>query len=141
SHARLVREVLPDGYLFLDRDRAVGRAYGVASADSDRDAYRATSFVMDERLRVVDVVPMAADTAARHIQRLIQALQALPTLESERTVGIPAPVLIVPRVFEPAMCQALIDYYQREGGEPSGFMRDVDGRTVLIHDPKHKRRS
>src|SRR5690606_3334937 len=59
----------------------------------------------------------------------------------ERTVGIPAPVLIVPRVFEPAMCQALIDYYQREGGEPSGFMRDVDGRTVLIHDPQHKRRS
>ncbi len=51
-----------------------------------------------------------------------------------------APVLILPRVFEPAFCERLIAAYQADGGEASGFMREVDGKTVAVHDPSHKRR-
>jgi predicted 2-oxoglutarate/Fe(II)-dependent dioxygenase YbiX len=57
--------------------------------------------------------------------------------------GVPltAPVLIAPRIFEPAFCKRLLDYYDAQGGTPSGFMREVEGKTVMATDPSHKRRS
>ena len=51
-----------------------------------------------------------------------------------------APVQVVPRIFEPDFCRTLIRHYESRGGEVSGFMRDMEGRTTLIHDPEHKRR-
>jgi len=47
---------------------------------------------------------------------------------------------VLPRVFEPAFCQKLIGLYERHGGEASGFMREVDGKTVRLQDEQHKRR-
>ena len=58
--------------------------------------------------------------------------------------GIPddwASVLSVPRVFDRATCQRLIQLYDAEGGQDSGFMREVDGKTVSVIDHGHKRRS
>jgi hypothetical protein len=52
-----------------------------------------------------------------------------------------APVLIVPRLFEPSFCRVLIDHYDAKGGRPSGFMREIDGMTRLVHDTGHKQRS
>jgi predicted 2-oxoglutarate/Fe(II)-dependent dioxygenase YbiX len=46
----------------------------------------------------------------------------------------------VPRVFEPGLCRRLIDYFDAGGASASGFMRQVEGRTVGMHDPAHKRR-
>jgi predicted 2-oxoglutarate/Fe(II)-dependent dioxygenase YbiX len=51
-----------------------------------------------------------------------------------------APILYLPDVFDPALCQRLIALYQAAGGTESGFMREVDGKTVEVHDPQHKRR-
>lgn len=51
-----------------------------------------------------------------------------------------APILILPRLFEPWLCDALIDSYDRQGGEPSGFMVSEGGRTVGRHDLRHKSR-
>lgn len=138
-HMRIQKEMLPDGYLFLDWNRNVSQLYGVASMESGR-AYKLASFVLDERLRVVDVVPLVAGEPDQHMMRVLAALEGLPAPWTRPVEGMPAPVLIVPRVFEPEFCQTLIEYYEREGGKPSGFMRDVDGKTVLIHDAKHKRR-
>jgi predicted 2-oxoglutarate/Fe(II)-dependent dioxygenase YbiX len=36
------------------------------------------------------------------------------------------------------MCRRLIDVYEASGGEESGFMRDVGGKTRLMLDPQHK---
>lgn len=47
---------------------------------------------------------------------------------------------MVPRVFEPEFCQELIAYYNLHGGGESGFMREVEGRTIGIQDPTFKRR-
>lgn len=60
----------------------------------------------------------------------------------DRHAGVPltAPILIVPRVFESDLCRQLIDYYEAEGGEPSGIMREIDGRTVGVMDPMKSRR-
>ncbi len=139
AHAALLKALLPMAQLFLDRDRSVSRLYGITATEGATDAYRPVSFVLDERLRVLDVVSLG-DGDHAHVERLLRALETLPAQEPERMAGIPAPVLVVPRVFEPKLCQALIGYYEREGGEPSGFMRDVGGRTVLVHDDRHKRR-
>lgn len=140
AHAKLLKEVLPHAHLFLDRGRSISRLYGVASADgAGQEVYRPVSFVLDERLRVVDVVTLDDDVQA-HVQRILRVLEPLPAREPERIAGGQAPVLVVPRVFEPRLCQALINYYERMGGERSGFMRDVGGRTVLAYDERHKRR-
>lgn len=133
AHARLFKQLLPWGYLFLDHDLAVGRLYGMAPVAGQ--VHAAASFVLDERLRIVAVVPWTGD-AAWHVAQVVEALAVL-TVEVPET---PAPVLVVPRIFEPALCRELIGYYERLGGQSSGFMRDVDGRTVLVHDTRHKRR-
>ncbi len=55
-----------------------------------------------------------------------------------RTLTLDAPVLMVPGLFPPALCAALIERYDAEGGEASGFMVNQAGRTVARHDPAHK---
>ena len=52
-----------------------------------------------------------------------------------------APVLFLPNVFEPELCRHLIALYETHGGEESGFMREIDGKTVAMQDHSHKRRS
>jgi predicted 2-oxoglutarate/Fe(II)-dependent dioxygenase YbiX len=56
--------------------------------------------------------------------------------------GVPlsAPVLIVPRVFEPGFCRQLIDVYEAEGGKVSGVMREKDGKTIGVLSDFKKRR-
>jgi hypothetical protein len=49
-------------------------------------------------------------------------------------------VLLVPNVLEGDLCRRLIALYAAQGGEPSGFMLEVDGKTVLLTDPEHKQR-
>jgi len=51
-----------------------------------------------------------------------------------------APVLIVPRIFEPDFCRQLIDVYKKDGGGVSGVMRDIGGKTVGVVDDFKKRR-
>jgi predicted 2-oxoglutarate/Fe(II)-dependent dioxygenase YbiX len=49
-------------------------------------------------------------------------------------------VLCLHSVFEPGLCQKLISLYETHGGGESGFMREVNGKTVGIFDHNHKRR-
>jgi predicted 2-oxoglutarate/Fe(II)-dependent dioxygenase YbiX len=51
-----------------------------------------------------------------------------------------APVIVLPQVFEPEFCRRLIEFYEAKGGEESGFMREVNGRSVAVADHAHKRR-
>jgi len=91
--------------------------------------------LIDPTLRVL------ATANAEGAERLLATLNKLPP--PDRHAGVPshAPVLIVPRVFEPGFCTALMQHYDSVGGEESGFMREVDGITRLMNDHSHKRRS
>lgn len=91
--------------------------------------------VLDPTLRVLFTAPLAAGP------EVMRRLAALPLVEDHAGTPLNAPVLIAPRVFEPAFCRRLIDYYEAAGGEPSGFMREIDGKTVVAMDPRHKKRS
>ena len=66
------------------------------------------------------------------------ALDALAALAGQPPLPDWAPVVAVPDVFEPGLCRKLIDLYEADGGADSGFMRDVDGMTKLLLDPRHK---
>jgi peroxiredoxin/predicted 2-oxoglutarate/Fe(II)-dependent dioxygenase YbiX len=134
----MTRELAPGMRLFHDHDCAVSELYG-ACDPAHPGSYRPRTFVLDERLRVVGVFPFGEDPDA-HVAEVMSALDGLPPVPAEDDAETPAPVLVVPRVFEPSLCRELIDHYGRHGGQVSGFMREIDGMTVSAHDPQHKRR-
>jgi len=131
----------PAFVVFHDEALAVGKLWGVVAADARPGgalAFHPISFVLDERLRVYAVLPVG--DAARHVEELQALLAAMPrACGPDRQQGW-APVLAVPRIFEPAFCRRLIDYYESVGGQPSGFMREREGRTFGVLDQTFKRR-
>lgn len=94
-----------------------------------------TWVVVDPSLRILFTAPL--DQATEVMARLAR----LDDVDDHAGAPLNAPVLIAPRIFEPAFCRKLIETYDAVGGTPSGFMREIDGRTVLLTDPGHKRRS
>jgi predicted 2-oxoglutarate/Fe(II)-dependent dioxygenase YbiX/peroxiredoxin len=127
---------LEDKRIFWDFDRALGRQFGVYA---DSGVARKLIYVMDVRLRVLGVLSLD-DGADQCITRLLDQLPKLAAAGHSASEGMHAPVLVVPRVFSPSLCRRLIDRYEQHGGQASGFMRDVDGKTVLVSDAAHKRR-
>jgi predicted 2-oxoglutarate/Fe(II)-dependent dioxygenase YbiX len=90
--------------------------------------------IVDPSLRILATAPLERGPA------LIDGLIRLGVPGNHAGVPLTAPVLIVPRVIEPSLCRQLIDLYHRQGGEPSGVMRDVGGRTVGVLDDFKRRR-
>jgi len=132
---RRVRERIPGYRWFWDFDREVSRAYGV-EADG---AFHACTLVLDERLRIVAVVPLG-DDVEKHVLRVMQAVADHPPPREDGPATLHAPVLVVPRVFEPALCRDLVAHYETHGGGDSGVMREKDGMTVGEFDHGFKRR-
>jgi predicted 2-oxoglutarate/Fe(II)-dependent dioxygenase YbiX/peroxiredoxin len=136
-----VREAMPGIRFFLDFDGAVSRLYGALPADAKTASpagVRRQWIVLDPTLRVRAVFPFTADGGER--ADLFALLERLPPPERFAGFDVQAPVLVLPRVFEPEFCRTLIGLYEAHGGEASGFMREVDGKTVRIQDEQHKRR-
>jgi len=119
----------PGVRFFWDLDRAICRLYGLASDDFLRPAI----FLIDPAFRIVLAEPIEAIDMV--LDRLEQALRE-PGAD-DRT----APVLVLPRVLEPELCQDLIDYYRRGAPTESGFAMEVDGQTVTRLNPTLKRRT
>lgn len=115
---------------FWDHDGAISRRYGALSADGRETA---ASILIDPTLRV-----MAVDRVEQTDQALAR-LERLPGVEQHAATVMHAPVLIVPRIFEPELCRKLIGLYEEHGGEPTGTMREIDGRTVGVLSDFKKR--
>ena len=130
-----VEQGLPGFRYFWDFDRAVSRLYG---ADTP-GGYRPHTLLLDPRLRVVARFDFDDDPTG-HVARVLRALADEPVVGPPVPAAVQAPILVVPRLFEPELCRTLIRYYEDRGGEDSGFMRDVDGITVGVIDYSHKRR-
>ncbi len=124
---RIARQ-LPGIRFFLDYDRVVSLAYGAAVED-DANAYRGHWLLLDQNLRVRGRFPVSESRAA---------LDAMAALAAQPPMPDWAPVVAVPDIFEPSLCRQLIELYEADGGEESGFMRDVGGMTKLLIDPQHK---
>lgn len=135
------RQLLPGIRYFWDTDLTVARRYGAVDPDAARGgnlAYRKHWLVLDPFLRAIATVPFAADGS--DTARVMALVRGLPPVDGHAGCELTAPVLLLPRVLEPELCRRLIDYYEAHGGSDSGFMRDVDGKTVGIVDHGHKQR-
>jgi predicted 2-oxoglutarate/Fe(II)-dependent dioxygenase YbiX len=96
-------------------------------------ALRRCAFVLDPGLRVLAVLPMTgAEPPAAFAERLIALVAGL---SPPARAGLPAPVLVLPRVFEPDLCRTLIDAFERSGGGGGGPDSGGAGQ-----DRKHPRR-
>ena len=118
---------IPGIRFFLDYDRKISALYGSANGGAHVPQW----LVLDPALRVLGTFPIQ------------QGEQAIALLRSNIAAPEPeewAPVLLVPNVLPPETCDELIRGYEANGGEESGFMRDVDGKTQLLLDPTHKLR-
>jgi peroxiredoxin len=137
-----VEQQLPGIRYFWDFDLQISKIFGTAETEPETEQihYRRCTFILDTRLRVMKVFPFIPDVE-KYLAHVIQFIFQLPPLPGEIPANIQAPVLIVPRIFEPELCQNLIEFYDRHGGTESGFMRDINGKTVGILDRNHKSRS
>lgn len=115
---------------FYDADQTIAKLYGLETYP-----VRPVSFILSPRLQVLAIIHTEP---ARHLESLLEILGRVPPPSALPPILTHAPILIVPHIFEPKLCQHLIAGYKRDGGKPSGFMRDVDGRTREMQDAAHK---
>jgi len=137
-----VRESLPGIRFFWDFDGQVSRLYGAVPVHwatiKEPLAARRFWIVLDPTLRVLQVVPFSADDG--HTAAVLDFLMRLPPPERFAGVELQAPILFLPNIFEPEFCNQLISLYHSHGGEDSGFMREIDGKTLRVQDQNFKRR-
>ncbi|ROU04366.1 2OG-Fe(II) oxygenase [Histidinibacterium lentulum] len=133
---------LPGFRHFWDFDLTASRLYGVAARDADPGsgpvALMRQWVVIDPTMRVLAAIPFRNDRS--DLEEVMTVLDSQPPPDRYAGTEIMAPVLFLPRVFEPELCRHLIDLYETNGGEESGFMREIGGRTVGVQDPGFKRR-
>lgn len=115
---------------FDDADRTVAKLYG---ALDEGGACKGLWVLIDPSLRLLGWAQMH-DTEA-----MFRRLPTLPQPDAHAGVPVNAPVLILPRIIEPALCRRLIDFYQEDGGAPSGVMQERDGKTVGVLNDYKKR--
>jgi predicted 2-oxoglutarate/Fe(II)-dependent dioxygenase YbiX len=137
-----VAERYPGYRHFLDFDGTVGRLYGALPQDAGEAGakveVRRFWIVLDPTLRVLRAFPFQPDRG--DIDAVMAYVASLPPPGRFAGIELQAPVILLPNVLEEALCRRLVDTYEASGGEPSGFMRQIDGKTMLVHDPNHKRR-
>ncbi len=137
-----VEELLPGIRHFWDFDGLIGRLYGMLPTDAKLESgsvpLRRLWVVLDPTMRVLAVFPAAE--GGRHNQDVINFVKMLPTPGLHAGLELQAPILFLPNVFPADFCRHLIGLYEQHGGEESGFMSEINGKTVQMHDHRHKRR-
>ena len=138
----LVTERLPGLRFFRDYRGDISKSYGALPADAATDEtaapFRQFWLVLDPMLRVVANIPFQADGG--DVTEVFTLLDSLSPVDRFADFEINAPILVLPRVFEPELCAHLIAIFERYGGSPSGVMREKDGKTVGVHDVTFKSR-
>ena len=137
-----VRNSIPGVRFLWDFDESVSRTFGAISKPSDKSVERLhhpLTYVLDERLRVLAILPFGTDPDL-HVTKLVDFLRSRPVISPAVAARPCAPVLEVPRVFEPELCRTLIDYFESNGGHESGYVREDNGLTVRVRDYRHKQR-
>jgi predicted 2-oxoglutarate/Fe(II)-dependent dioxygenase YbiX len=126
DRAEFVRKKDQKGlHWFFDGDGAIAKLYG---------AQDPLWVLIDPTLRVL------AFGGLDRTARIFSIIADLPPPDLHAGVETVAPVLIVPRVLEQDLCRRLIEFYEADGGAPSGTMRQVDGKTVgVLSDFKRRR--
>lgn len=130
--------VAPTYCKFLwDFQQKVSQQYGVCGA-AGLDAYQPTGFILDENLHVLKVLPLVQPEG--YVAQVLAYVGSLPKFAPPVLASRQAPVLFIPQVLDPEFCRNLMQLHETAEVRDSGFMRDVDGKTVEILDPSFKKR-
>jgi peroxiredoxin len=111
-----------------DHDRAITRAYGALEMPR--------TVILDPMMRAIANIPW--DYPDGHAGTVRNVLHSLPGVDDSAGVPMTAPVLTVPRVLDFPLCDFLIQFYDKMGGEDSGFLKDVGGKTLTAVDHRLK---
>ncbi|WP_293148958.1 MULTISPECIES: redoxin domain-containing protein [unclassified Microcoleus] len=134
--------IAPSFIFFWDFDKKLSQQYAVSQNVEENGVggvqYAPQTFVLNENLQVINILPIGEPH--QHAQQVLDFMKTLPPIEEARAATRHAPVLVIPNVLDKASCRSLIDIYKADGGTPSGFMRQIDGKTVGIHDDNFKKR-
>lgn len=129
---------LPDGFdILFDTDGAISRAYGAVPA-----ADHAAGLVLVRQIAVL-ITPMQRVAAVYDLDRVDAAIVRLKGAAPPDTYAgfeIFAPVLVIPDVFEPDLCRTLIETYQRQARDFSGYMVSSGSKTVEVLNHTFKTR-
>jgi predicted 2-oxoglutarate/Fe(II)-dependent dioxygenase YbiX len=120
---------------FFDIDREIFKLFAGSSAI---EFEQPATYIIDERLRVIAII--RTRDASIHAAQVYAIFDRLRAIASASSAQNQAPVLMVPHVFEPQLCEALIAGFHAHGGKDSGFMVEQNGFTVPKFDYKQKRR-
>lgn len=134
--------IAPSFIFFWDFDKKISQQYGVCR-DVEQNGvagvhYAPQTFVLNENLQIINILPMGESD--KHAQQVLDFIKTFPPIEEAQPATRHAPVLLIPNVLDKECCRSLIDIYKANGGSPSGFMRQRDGKTVGIHDENFKKR-
>ncbi|TPV94989.1 MAG: 2OG-Fe(II) oxygenase [Myxococcales bacterium FL481] len=131
-----VIRAFPHGRVIGDARAELATTYRVATVADGKAEFVPRWYLLDPSLRVY------ANGKLDQVGDLITALRQLPAPDQHFGPDVEpwAPVLLVPRVLEPALCRDLITWHQRGHPVASGFMVTEGGATVLRADTTVKRR-
>jgi predicted 2-oxoglutarate/Fe(II)-dependent dioxygenase YbiX len=105
----------PDGDLFLESGMSPDEA-------GDEGGW----FVLDPTLRIMKTAPLSGTA------QIMRWVSELPSVDDHAGTRIPAPVLIVPRVFEPELCAEIVAHYRQGRTIAGGLIDQADG---MVSEP------
>ena len=142
DEAGRVQESIPGWRYFWDADGMVSKIYGGlpknAAPGPAMDQLERKWILIDPSFRIRAVLPFADDRS--DIERILALTEELSEPQLIAESEVPAPVLVLPRVFEPEFCDELIAYCKQNELLDSGFMVERDGTTVIQQDASYKLR-
>ena len=128
-------KAFPKQRIFYDHKGNISETYN--AINKEKNEYHPYWLILDPTLRVyLKGSILEPDKFINELNKL-----PIPSLHVDTNIQLWAPVLLVPRVFEPEFCKKLVSYYKSGNPDPSGFMRTVDGKTKELRDPTVKRRN
>ena len=125
--------MLPGIRHFWDFDGKVGRLYGAlpqnATTIGEQVRCRRFWIVLNPNLQIQAIFPCKEDD--RHAE-VFHYIRDLPPVDRFAGLEIPAPILVIPDVFEPAFCQHLIGLYERRAMRER-ILRRVNPEIEKVH--------
>jgi predicted 2-oxoglutarate/Fe(II)-dependent dioxygenase YbiX len=109
--------------VFIDSDGAVSAVYGVPEG-------KGRVVVLDPSLRVIRTLETGAPMGSALAASVRDAVSELPWVEP-RVLLAQAPVLLVPRVLEPEVCEQLMEVWRTCGNQETGV--ETSEHRMRIH--------
>ncbi len=122
--------------LLSDSSLEISKQYGVCRVTdptSDTMNFSRTLFLLDRNLRVLKVYTPVLEPHAV-LQELLADIPALCQTHAPQLIRSQAPVLLIPNVLSREFCRELIEVWESEGNDDSGFMKQDGEKTVGVYD-------